>query len=184
MYPYPHTIDNGHGERITFRRRVRTPQGERVEGDNVVEPGAGPLMHVHYLQEEGFTVVQGRMGYQIEGSVARYAGAGESAVFPPGVPHRFWNAGNDELIVNAWFTPPGNAEFFLTNMFDAQKRGSNGRPDVFDAAWLARRYRNEYAMTTIPRIVQRTIFPLIVMVGTLLGKYRKFANAPLPLKDD
>jgi hypothetical protein len=47
MYNYPHTIENGHGEQLTFTRRVSTPQGERVEGNNVVKPGAGPPMHNH-----------------------------------------------------------------------------------------------------------------------------------------
>jgi hypothetical protein len=32
-YPYPHTIDNGAGERITFLRRVPGRNGDRVEGE-------------------------------------------------------------------------------------------------------------------------------------------------------
>ena len=180
MYDYPHTIENGQGERLTFRRRVRTPAGERVEGDNLVQPGAGPPMHSHSFQEEGFTVVQGRLGYQLLGGSPQYAKAGESAVFPPGVPHRFWNAGDSDLICEAYCCPPDNIEFFLTSMFDAQKRGKRGRPEFFDAAFLAWRYRSEYTLFDIPRLVQKIAFPAIVLVGTLLGKYRKFAQAPEP----
>jgi quercetin dioxygenase-like cupin family protein len=180
MYKYPHTIENGHGETLSFYRRVSTPQGERVEGNNVVKPGSGPPMHVHFFQEEGFTVVQGRIGYQLMGEAPRYAEAGESLVFPAGVPHKFWNAGDVDLKCNAYVCPPDNVEYFLTQMFDAQKRGSNGRPDMFDAAWLARRYRTEYRMFEVPALVQALVFPVVVLAGTLLGKYRKFADAPEP----
>ena len=50
-YTYPHIIENGAGERLTFLRRVTGATGDRLEGENVVEPGAGPIMHVHYHQE-------------------------------------------------------------------------------------------------------------------------------------
>jgi hypothetical protein len=51
---------------------------------------------------------------------------------------------------------------------------------MFDAAYLARRYRSEYTMHEIPAAVQKVILPLVVLMGTLLGKYRKFADAPAP----
>ena len=40
-YTYPHTIEDGAGERITFSRRVPGPGGDRLEVENVVtrEPG-------------------------------------------------------------------------------------------------------------------------------------------------
>ena len=55
MTAYPHTIDNGAGERLTFIARRRDEQGEYLEGHNTVEPGAGPPMHVHHRQEESLT---------------------------------------------------------------------------------------------------------------------------------
>jgi quercetin dioxygenase-like cupin family protein len=58
---YPHTIDNGGGERLTFLRRVQGPHGERLEVENTVAPGAGPPMHTHRYQTEALTVVQGRI---------------------------------------------------------------------------------------------------------------------------
>ena len=35
-YTYPHTIENGAGERITFTRRLGADGRERLEGENVV----------------------------------------------------------------------------------------------------------------------------------------------------
>src|SRR5688572_27515629 len=40
-YTYPHTIENGAGERLVFLRRVPGTIGDRLEVENVVTPGAG-----------------------------------------------------------------------------------------------------------------------------------------------
>ena len=39
-YSYPHTIENGAGERITFVRRVQDPTGDRLEVENFVKRGS------------------------------------------------------------------------------------------------------------------------------------------------
>jgi quercetin dioxygenase-like cupin family protein len=182
MFTYPHTIDNGHGERLTFLRRVSTPGGEALEVENCVQPGAGPPMHVHYHQEESLTVVQGRVGYQRPGEEPRYAEAGETVTFGPGEPHRFWNAGEDELKCTGYIRPPDSIEYFLGELYASQKRGAGGRPDPFDAAYLAWRYRDEFGMAAIPAFVRRFVFPVQVALGTLLGKYRKYADAPPPVQ--
>ena len=110
MFTYPHTIENGHGEQLTFLRRVTTPRGEVVEVENRVQPGSGPPMHVHYHQEESLTVVQGRIGYQRPGEEPRFAGMGETVTFGAGEPHRFWNAGEDELRCTGQIGPPDSIE--------------------------------------------------------------------------
>ena len=37
-------------------------------------------------------------------------------------------------------------------------------------------------MLDIPSAVQRVVFPAQVALGMLLGKYRKYANAPAPVR--
>ena len=41
-----------------------------------------------------------------------------------------------------------------------------------------RRYRSEFRMLESPAAVERFVFPILVAVGTVLGKYRKYAGAP------
>lgn len=179
---YPHTIENGAGERLTFLRRVPTPGGDRLEGENVVTPGAGPPMHVHHYQEEGLTVEEGQLGYQRLGEPVKFAGPGETVAFKPGEPHRFWNAGEAELRCRAYIEPADNVEYFLTEIFASTRRSGGGRPDPFDAAFLIRRYRSEFAMMDIPAAVQRFAFPVLVVIGKLFGRYRKYADAPEPVR--
>ncbi len=181
-YSYPHTIDNGGGERITFVRREPGRRGERVIGENVASPGAGPPMHVHHLQTESFTVKSGRMGYQRHGGPEQFAGPGETVTFEPGDAHRFWNPGPDELVCTGYIEPADNIEFFLGALFASAKPSGGARPDPFDAAFLLWRYRSEFALVAIPSLVVRVVFPLQVALGRVLGKYRKYANAPPPVR--
>jgi DNA-binding CsgD family transcriptional regulator/mannose-6-phosphate isomerase-like protein (cupin superfamily) len=114
-YTYPHTIDSGHGERLTFLGTVQTPDGERLDVTNAVAPGAGPPMHVHHYKEEALTVEQGRIGYQRLGEPARFAGPGETVTFKPGEPHKYWNAGDVELRCRGYVRPPDSVEISSPN---------------------------------------------------------------------
>ena len=178
----PLRIENGHGEVLIFERRVATPDGERIEGRNEVQPGAGPPMHVHFRQEEGLTVVAGRIGYQIRGEAPRFAGPGETVVFAPGVAHRFWAAGDAVLRCDCFIQPPDNTIYFLSEVFRSTRERGDGKPDPFEAAFLLHKYRSEYAMLSIPGFVQRVAFPVLRLIGRLTGKYGRFAHGPEPVR--
>lgn len=182
-YVLPHIIDNGAGERLVFSRRVRGARGVRLEGETTVQPGAGPPMHVHHLQDEGFTVLEGRLGYQRAAEPPRFAGPGESVEFKAGEAHRFWNAGHGDLRIAGYIEPAGNAEYFLTEMFDSMRRTGSGRPDLFDVAFLSQRYGREYSVLEIPRVIQRFLFPVLVFLGVALGRFDRYADAPAPIRN-
>lgn len=179
MTSYPHTIDNGAGERITFLRKVPGALGDRLEIENVVQPGVGPPMHIHHFQVEAMTIAAGRIGYQRPGQAPQFGDPGDIVVFEAGDAHRFWNAGSDELRCTGYVEPADNVEFFLTALFESTKR-NGGRPDPFDIAFLLTRYRSEFTLVEIPAFVRRVILPLQAGIGRLLGRYRKFADAPEP----
>jgi hypothetical protein len=73
-------------------------------------------------------------------------------------------------------------EYFLPELFASTKRNGGRRPDPFDAAFLRRRYRGEFGLLEIPAMVQRVVLPVQVAIGTLLGRYRKYAGAPEPIR--
>jgi uncharacterized cupin superfamily protein len=181
-YIYPHTIENGAGESLTFLRRVPGTNGDRLEVENVVKPGSGPPMHVHHYQEEALTVVEGRIGYQRPGEPAQFAGPGETVTFLAGEAHRFWNAGAENLRCKGYIEPADNIEYFLGAIYESQKQSRGPWPDPFDAAFLTRRYRSEFSLVEIPAPVQRFVFPIQVAIGTLLGRYKKYADAPEPVR--
>ena len=181
MKSYPYTLDNGRGELLIFTGVTHAPDGDRAEADGVAQPGAGPPMHVHYLQDEAARVVAGRLGYQILGQEAKFAEAGELVVWPAGTPHKWWNAGTTELRITGWCRPPDNIEFFLGALFASTKE-HGGRPGLFDAAFLMTRYRSEYAMLELPAFVRRVVVPIAYVLGRALGKYEKYRDAPEPVR--
>ena len=139
-------------------------------------------MHVHHYQEEALTIQQGRIGYQRPGEPPQFAEPGETVVFKPGDSHRFWNPGDEDLRCTGYIQPADNVEYFLTAIFESQREHGGSRPGPFDAAFLIRRFRSEFGMAEIPAPVQRLVFPVLVLVGRLLGKYRKYADAPEPVR--
>jgi len=178
---YPHTIENCVGEKIIFHSVQHEPDGDRVIVENFVTPGHGPVMHTHFLQDEALTVIKGKIGYQVVGGEKQYAGAGETILFKRGTPHRFWNAGNEILNCKGWIKPANTIVFFLSAIYDAQKRSGKSQPEQFDAAYLLTRYSGEYDLPEIPKFVKKTIIPMTYTVGKILGKYKKFEDAPKPI---
>ncbi len=181
MSHYPHTIDNGAGEKLTFLGVRSDERGEYIEARISVSPGSGPPMHVHYLQEESLTVERGTMGWQRLGGEEQVASPGETVTFAPGEMHRFWNDGDDELVCTGYVRPPDNLEYFLTQIFASTRANGGKRPRLFDAAYLISRDRSEFGMADIPAPVQRIVFPVVVAIGRLLGRGRRFAGAPEPV---
>ncbi len=139
-------------------------------------------MHVHHYQEEALTVRHGTIGYQRLGEAEQFAGVGETVTFKAGEAHRFWNAGTDELRCDAYIEPADNIEYFLSEIFDSSRRAGSQRPNLLEAAYLAHRYRSEFKMLEIPDFVQRFIFPVMIVIGHLVGRYERYAGAPEPIR--
>ena len=137
-------------------------------------------MHVHYLQEEAAQVVRGRLGYQLLGGEPQFAGPGELVVWPAGYRAQGWNAGEDELHMTGWCSPPDNIEFFLRTLFASTKANGGVRPGLFDAAFLVTRYRTEFAMLELPAAVRHVLMAVAYVLVTCSAD-KKFADAPAPI---
>ena len=173
----PHTITSA-GEKITITRSFMNDGVETLECDVEVQPKAGPPMHTHHRQDESFTVISGIMAYQIMGEEVKYAYPGDYVMIKRGLPHKFWNAGNDVLKCKGYITPPENFVYFLTELYKSIN-ANNGRPAMYDGAFLLSRYKTEFAMLEIPAFVQKVIFPVVLFFGNLGGKGKKYSNAPV-----
>lgn len=176
LYQFPNTIETKYGEKINFLRM----EGNRLILEGFCKPMAGPGMHVHLRQDEGVTVIKGKIGYQILGEEPCYGGPGDSVTFIRGVPHRFWNAGDEELHVSGWIDPAENVFFYLSSLYSALNRGENKQPELFDGAYLLCRYHREYDAPEVPGFVRKVIMPAVYFIGRLIGKYKKFKDAPKP----
>ena len=175
-------LENRHtGERLELRRA-------RIDGQRCLElhgslppRGEGPPMHMHLTEAEEFHVVSGILSAEIDGRRLRI-GPGESAVFPPGSAHRWWNADDEPLFVRGFVIPARGLDAYLHAAFDILNASPTGRPSLFFMAHLGWRYRRAQVTLAIPPLVQRVLFPVLVGVGTLLGKFRGSAWPGSPLR--
>ncbi len=177
----PLSIENGCGEKIIFQEYIQTPEGVELHLDGYCDPGTGPQMHVHYFQDESLQVQSGKMGTEILGQQAVYFTEGQTVIFHKGIPHRFWNAGEDILHIKGIVKPANSVVFYLSTLYAAQKNSGSIQPEAFDSAYLLCRYKHEYNVFGIPAFVRNLIIPMTYAIGIVLGKYKKFKNAPPPL---
>ncbi|HET9278382.1 MAG TPA: hypothetical protein VFN95_09340, partial [Flavitalea sp.] len=81
---------------------------------------------------------------------------------------------------SAYITPADNLVYFLSEIFKSSNE-NGGRPGMYDAAFLLNRYKSEFAMLDIPQFIQKAVFPAVLFFGNLIGKNKKFRDAPAPV---
>lgn len=166
-------LENRHTGEVLRLHRVRDSDGQTalVIDGSLPPRSSGPPPHIHWEQRETGTVIAGSLGAR-SGKETILLRAGEPAVFPAGVVHTWWNAGEDVLELSGRATPAGDLDRFLQAMFAIVNAAASGRPSIFYVAHVLWRHRRTQGIVTPPLIVQRFLFPLIVTIGRVLGKYR------------
>jgi mannose-6-phosphate isomerase-like protein (cupin superfamily) len=166
-------IVNRHTLETLRLRRVRAEDGQvLLTLDGSLPPGSeGPPPHVHWHQAEEGVVNAGTLAAMCGGQRLTVR-AGEHAAFPAGVVHAWWNGGTELLEFSGRAVPAGDLDRFLQGVFGVVNAGPPGRPPLFYLAHVLWRHRRTQTMAAPPRAVQLVLFPLIVGLGTLLGKYR------------
>src|SRR3954469_17315890 len=71
----------------------------------------GAPMHTHEREDEISHVTSGRLGVQMGDDVLE-AGPGDTVVKPRGIPHAFWNPGDEPVRFLELITPPAFAQYF------------------------------------------------------------------------
>ena len=161
-----------HTGEILRLRRVRDAEGQiilSIEG-SLPPKSSGPPPHVHFHQREEGTVKAGSLGARIRNEKFVVA-VGGTSVFPAGVVHAWWNAGDDLLELSGRAIPAADLDRYLQALFAVLNASDSGRPSIFYLAHVLWRHRHTQAVAAPPRTIQRIFFPLILLVGRLLGKY-------------
>ena len=160
------------GERATILLGTRETRGERL----VVElelrgAGFGSPLHVHPSIHERLTVVSGRVGIMIQDAIS-IAELGKMIEIPPGVPHRFWNAGIVEAKLTLDIRPAKRFEAFIRNMIGLAQDGKTdpvGMPNLLQLAAIATEFDDVIRFSSPPRFLQRITFPLLAPIASSLG---------------
>jgi quercetin dioxygenase-like cupin family protein len=144
------------------------PQGEDLVVYTWLEPGGGLAAHYHPLQEERWSVLEGRVRFQL-GKEKREIGPEDGEmVVAPNVVHGLWSVTDTEARLRTLVSPALGLQAFLEEAAAAGREGlfnSRGLPrGLRGARWAAdflKRYRDETVMVSPPQLVQRAMFALL-----------------------
>jgi mannose-6-phosphate isomerase-like protein (cupin superfamily) len=167
------TIENPiTGERIVFNKTSAETNGEAVEIEVYVRPGGVvAAAHVHPYQTERFEVISGRIGMKL-GRRKLEAGPNDIVVVEPGTPHKFWNAGDEELRFVTVIKPALQFERLLETMFGLAvdgKTNRKGMPNPLRLAVIAREHFDDVRLPFPPVWMQRAGLALGAPAGRLAG---------------
>jgi mannose-6-phosphate isomerase-like protein (cupin superfamily) len=167
------TIENPvTGERIVFRKTSHDTGGEAVVIECFVKPhGFVAAAHVHPAQEERFEILRGTVGFHTPQG-ERLAGPGERVTVPAGTPHKFWNAGDEEVHFVCEVRPALQFEQLLETMFALAADGKTNRkgmPNPLRLAVIANAHFDTVRLPFPPAWMQRVGLALGAPLGRLLG---------------
>jgi quercetin dioxygenase-like cupin family protein len=167
------TIENPvTGETLVFHETSHETNGDRVVFETIVRPGGVvAAAHVHPYQEERFAVLEGRLGVKTGRTKAEYA-PGEAITIPAGTPHKFWNAGDDELRFLAEVRPALDFESLIETMFGLAVDGKvskKGMPSPLRLAVIANAHFDVVRLPVIPAWLQKAALAMGAPLGKLAG---------------
>jgi len=169
------------GERITFRETAADTGGELLAIDLELSPdGHVPGMHVHPIQEERFEVTAGTMRFKLGGKKV-IAHPGDVVVAPPGVRHKFANAGSEEARARVEVRPALRMEqLFETTVALAEEGRTTrkGLPKPLDLALFVREFEQEVRAAFPPAWVQRVTLAPLAWMARKRGYGRRYAPRP------
>jgi len=160
------------GERIVFHETAAETDGERVVFETIVQPkGFVASAHVHPHQTEHFEVTSGTLGMR-RGREKLELHAGEDAVVEPRTPHKFWNAGDDDVRFRCTVTPALDFERLIATMYTLAadgKTNKKGMPNPLRLAVIANNHFEDVRLPVIPHAMQKLALAMGAPVGRLFG---------------
>jgi len=171
------------GERITFLATSHDTDGEAIVIETAVQPhGFVAAAHVHPFQSERFAVAAGTLALKV-GRRTVSLGPGDVVTVEAGTPHRFWNAGEDQVRFVCEVRPALEFASLIETMFALAADGKTNRkgmPNPLRLAVIAKAHFDTVRLPFPPAWMQKVGLALGAPLGRLLGyqpTYAPEANA-------
>jgi quercetin dioxygenase-like cupin family protein len=167
------------GERIVVDQTSEQTGGRLLSFDLYLPPGGHvPAWHVHPIQEERFTVVDGRMRFRL-GRRTILAGPGDTVLVPSRRPHWFGNSGPGPAHARVEVRPALRTEelFQASGAIGSRWRLRGTRfPRPGDLAAVLLEFQGEVGVPGVPAGVLRALLSPLAW----LGRHRRRGPAPAP----
>ena len=172
------------GERLVFHETAAETGGERVVFETIVQPGGFvAAAHIHPFQTERFEVLAGTLGMR-RGKEKVELCPGETVTVDPQTPHKFWNAGEDEVRFVCTVTPALQFERLIATMYSLAadgKTNKKGMPNPIRLAVIANSHFDDVRLPLVPQSLQKLALALGAPVGRLLGFAATYDPRPAEL---
>jgi quercetin dioxygenase-like cupin family protein len=169
------------GESMTFLKTARETGGEYVLIELRARPDAFvAAAHVHPAQTETFEVVQGTLAVKVDGAEVE-AKPGDVLVVEPGQSHKWWNAGDSELVFRCQIRPALQFESLIETMFALASDGKTnkkGMPNPFRLAVIARAHLDTVVLPFPPVWLQKAALSVGSPLGRVLGFQATYEPQP------
>jgi quercetin dioxygenase-like cupin family protein len=160
------------GEFGYIRLGTQETNGGLSVADLRVRPGGAVIgAHIHPTIDERFTVLKGKIGYMLGGQKGVLQ-AGDCMDLPHGIPHDWWNAGNEEARVIVEIRPAARFEQMATTLFCLAREGKTnqkGVPNPLQMAVIAKEFEDVVVFLSPPPWIQRLLLGILAPLGRLLG---------------
>jgi mannose-6-phosphate isomerase-like protein (cupin superfamily) len=172
-----HTLTNPvTGHSVTFLKTAEETGGELLQLEYAVARPEAPLknipIHIHAVSEERFEALAGSLGVIVGARRGRRVlQPGKEVLIPPGTPHTFWNAGQEELRFITDVRPAGQFQIYWETVFGLAADGQvndKGLPSMWQVAVLVPGM--DTYLPSVPVWLQKALIGGVLgRVGRLLG---------------
>jgi quercetin dioxygenase-like cupin family protein len=164
------------GETITFIKTSKDTNGEFVLFElECTKKGGVPFEHIHPLQKETFTIIEGSVYFKLNGKEVHVT-AGNAVTVPPGAKHIFLNKEDKVLRAIVEVRPALRFENGIETIFGMATDGKcdeKGQPPFLQIAVLTDYSAGEFYLASLPIPIQKFLFGILSRIGRVLG-YQAF----------
>ena len=116
------------GTQVSVKISSRDTHGAFDVCENTIPPHSGPPLHLHYVQDEWWYIVEGEFLFEVDGEQI-HAGPGGTVFAAKGTRHTFQNIGETEghTVVTV---VPGGLDLFFEDVYHTVQPGDEPDPAV------------------------------------------------------
>ncbi|MGW3635679.1 cupin domain-containing protein [Streptomyces sp. NPDC005122] len=179
-------LRQGSTDRMVFRKTARDTNGAYIEVEVMYASMVGiepPPVHYHPFQHENFQVLEGCLGFHIDGAI-KSLHAGEEIELGSKVNHTVWNSGEEPARFIWRTTPAQRTETLFETMWGLIDDGVIGRhgtvnPPLLQSVALMYEYRREYRRPTPPYPIALPLLALLTPIARAAGyrgRYERYSK--------
>ena len=156
---------------ITIEAPAENPE-RRLVTELHLTPGARvALEHMHPEVDESFEVVEGRLGWKLDGKTGT-AGPGESVTIPRGSWHDWWQVGDEPTVARVTVTPGDGFVNLISTLWGVGVDGftdAKGAPKPLQLVAVSRGFGEVVVPRKPPPAVQKVLFALLGPIAERRG---------------